>query len=207
MQKFKTLVFVSLLFLFFGCIGTKITSQKNTQLPDRHYERLLVICCFTDLELRQRAENKFCSDINRLSICECLKSYELFFPGKEYSADEVAKLLAENKIDGILTLQTTDRGVKSQYIPNHQSQTQTFMKDTIMERTTTTNYGGYSVSKPWEKYVINLFSILDNQVAWYATASSSGNAYTSWGNLIETASNTTVKKLINDGVIPQKIQK
>jgi hypothetical protein len=205
MRETKTVLFISMLFLFSGCVGTDITSQINRKNTDCHYDRLLVLACFSDLNIREQIENKFCSDIHRLSACECLKSYNLFFPGKAYTQIEAKAILTENKIDGILIFQRSS-GVESNYDPEEsKSVGRAFlMGNALMGSNKAEATRGYSTLTPLAKYRVTLLSTLDNQIAWYAQASTTGNVFTTGVNLIKDASNETVKSLIGDGIIAQK---
>jgi hypothetical protein len=207
MRKTQTVLFILALFLFSGCAGTNITSQINKKNTDCHYGRLLVLVCFSDPNLRQQAEDKVCSDMNRLSSCECLKSYDLFFPGKGYTQNEAKAILTENKIDGILIFQRSS-GVESNYDPEtSKSIGRAFlMGNALLGSNKTESNGITNTARPSAKYRTTLMSTSDNQIVWYAQASTTGIVLTTVDNLLENASNETVKRLIDDGIITKKIQ-
>ncbi|MCI0453177.1 MAG: hypothetical protein L0Z51_12470 [Candidatus Latescibacteria bacterium] len=186
-----------------GCASTDLTSQVNLEVARRGFTRVLVEGNFQSLEHRQIAEEKLCSELARLATCECVKASDVFFPGKQYSFDELKKRFAELGIDAVLTLQPTGGGTSSTYVPQTTQTTGNaqVIGNTITGSSTTQSYGGYNVSKPWSNFEASLWSTTDGEVAWYATAQSGGNAFAGWDDLIKSAAGKTVSKLVTDGVL------
>ena len=193
--------------LLAGCATTRMTSQVNPELMDRGFDKVLVQCSFQSLEHRQLAEEKLCEEISRTAGCQCLKSSDVFFPGEEHSAEQIASRVAELDIDGVLTLQPTGSGTSSTYVPQttHTTGSAKVSGNTITGSSTTQTYGGYNISKPWAAWEAILRSTADGRVAWYATAASGGNAFAGWDDLIRSASTKTVAKLIADGVLHPRL--
>lgn len=189
--------------LLAGCATTRMTSQINQDVMGRSFGKVLVHGNFQSLEYRQLAEETLCTELARVAGCECLKSSEVFFPGEEYSAEQISIRLSDLKIDGVLTLQPTGSGTSSTYVPqtSHTTGSATVTGNTVTGSSTTRTSGGYNVSKPWANYEAVLLSTSDGRVAWYATAASGGNAFAGWEDLIKSASNKTVSKLVSDGVL------
>ena len=48
-----------LLLVTLGCTKTKMTSIKDPDAPATPYKRILVVAAFSDLESRERVENRF----------------------------------------------------------------------------------------------------------------------------------------------------
>lgn len=207
-NRFKPWLVVPVLLatvLVAGCASTRMTTQVNPELMGRTFSKVMVHGNFQNLEHRQLAEDKLCTDLARLSGCECLKSSEVFFPGEEYSAEQIASRLTELGIDAVLTLQPTGSGTSSTYVPqtSHTTGSATVIGNTVTGSSTTQTYGGYNINKPWANYEAVLLSTSDGHVAWYATARSGGNAFAGWDDLIRSASSKTVSKLVSDGVFPK----
>lgn len=185
-----------------GCATTRITSQVNREVIGRSFGKVLVHGNFQNLEYRQLAESKLCSGLAEATGVACLKSAEVFFPGQEYSAEQIAERLSELQIDAVLTLQPTGSGTSSTYVPqtSHTTGRATVIGNTVTGSSTTQTYGGYYISKPWQNCEAVLWSTSDGKVVWYGTAASRGNAFAGWDDLINSASSKTVSKLVSDGV-------
>jgi hypothetical protein len=186
-----------------GCASTRMTSQVNQEVMGRNFQTVLVHGNFQNLEYRQLAEGKLCTELARIVGCKCFKSSEVFFPSEEYSTEQIAGRLTELGIDAVLTLQPTGSGTSSTYVPqtSHTTGSATVIGNRVTGSSTTQTYGGYNISKPWANYEAVLWSTADGRVAWYATAASGGNAFAGWDDLISSASSKTVSQLVSDGVL------
>jgi hypothetical protein len=85
-----SVVAVLLAVLLIGCATTRMTSQFNREVAGRSFGKVLVHGNFQNLEYRQLAENKLCAELAGATGVACLKSAEAFFPGQEYSAEQIA---------------------------------------------------------------------------------------------------------------------
>lgn len=94
--------------------STRMTSQRNAEVPQRHYEKVLVHGDFQNFEHRRTAEEKLCQELKeRTDIGECVKYVDVFFPGENYSDQQIVTKLSEQHIDAILTLRQTGSGTSS----------------------------------------------------------------------------------------------
>lgn len=201
---------VVLALILVGCAIaiTRMTSQVNRETVGRSFGKVLIHGKFQNLEYQQLAENKLCAELAGVTGVTCLRSAEVFFPGQEYSAEQIAARLSELQVDAVLTLQPTQIGTSSISLPAT-SETEwdaTVIGNTVTGRSTTTTYGGYDIRTPWANFKAILRSTSDGKVVWYATAMSGGNAFAGWDTLISSASNETVSKLVSDGVF-QKLSR
>jgi hypothetical protein len=180
-----------------------MTSQVNHELAGRSFSKVLVHGNFESLEYRHLTERKLCEDLSRLTGCECLTASGVFFPGQEYSPEQVSSRLLELQVDGVLTLQPTGSGTSSTFVPQTTQTTgrATVSGNTVSGSSTTRTYGGYSISKPWANYEAVLWSTSDGKIAWYATAASVGNAFADWDDVITSAASKTASKLVSDGAL------
>jgi hypothetical protein len=188
----------------FGCARTNLTSRINPETNSKHFTRILVHGNFPSLAHRQAAEDRLCSKIRQAApSCECVKALDTFFPGQEYSVDDIATRLTDLQIDGVLVIQPTGSGATTTYVPqsSYTTGTATVHGNTVSGSSTTQTYGGYDVSKPWANYEATLYSTSDGKVAWYATAESTGNAFADWSDLINSVCGKTVNKLTADGLV------
>ena len=161
---------------------------------------------FEDLDHRRVAEEKMCRKLDEFQDCECIQYSTLIFPGEEISEKELTGLIEELQIDGILVLQTTGSGSSSYYVPpttyTSGSTTIPTMQGTkVHGSSTSTTSGGYTASKPWEKFEASLISTRSWHVVWYATGTSKGNTYTNRNDLIRSAAGKAINQLESDGII------
>lgn|GEM_PF-6136483 len=182
-MRFRIVFVISLSSICLGCVRTQMTSQTRQELRGLTYHRVLAKASFQNLKFRRIGEERLCSEIVKKTMCTCLRSAEIFFPGQEWPAEEVASHLVNLEVDAILTLEPTERGTFSAYVP-------------------ATEYSkGFFVDKPWSNYKVELWSTAVGQIAWYATGTSSAGAYRSQSDLIRSTSSKVVGKLISDGVL------
>jgi hypothetical protein len=205
-SRWVQVALVSFAALFTGCASTRMTSQVNREVTVGTFRKVLVDAKFKSLEHRKLAEGRLCTELIRVASCECLKSAEVFFPGQEHTAEQIDSRLSELHVDAVLTLQPVGSGTSSSYVPqsSYTTGSATTSGGTVMGSSTTRTYGGYSVDKPWANYEAMLQSRSDGKVAWYATATSRGNAFAGWSDLINSATSATVGKLVLDGVLEKR---
>lgn len=180
-----------------------MTSMPNAQLAGRTFSTILVVGHFQSLEHRRLAEERLCSELASATTCKCITWSQAFFPGQDYAPEQIRETLQRLGVDAVLTLQPTGSGTTSTYVPQSSSTTSNahITGNTIQGSSKTQTYGGYNVNKPWASFEATLWSTADDQVAWYATAESGGNAYAGWDNLIKSAAGKTISRLISDGVL------
>ncbi len=197
-------VLVSLLLIAAaGCASTRMTSQVNPGYVGRHFNKVFIHGNFQSLEQRHLAEEELCVALARTVPWECLKSAEVLFPGQFYSPEQIRDRLDELGVDAVLVLQPTGSGTSSIYIPpsTHTTATASAYGNAATASSTTYTSGGFNLSMPWTNYEVMLWSRADGQVAWYATAVSSGNEFAGWDDLIRSAARKTVERLAADGII------
>ncbi|MBN1397199.1 MAG: hypothetical protein JXA06_04120 [Bacteroidetes bacterium] len=200
------ILYTSLLIGFFGCASTNITSFIDPDYKTTNFTRVLIIANLSDLQWRQQIESRLVQEFRDNGIF-ALEGINLFPPTREFTEQEKIDLLIQNKIDSYILIDVGETGTEQVYIPQTGSSTKTEgsvsvhgKTTTYSEETRTTNYGGYTVSKPWAKFDAKLFDVSNGQNAWIASAFTSGNAYANHNTVINSFCGKTVKQLIKDGV-------
>ncbi|MEK9509019.1 hypothetical protein WI460_12555 [Gemmatimonadota bacterium Y43] len=158
---------------------------------------------FTNLAFRQTAEHQTCKEMNAKTTSDCVPSAGVLFPGQLVTPQSLRDAVEAVGADGVLVLGATGSGNTNVYVPQTTRTTgsATVMGNTVSGQTTSRTYGGYNVSKPWAGFEVVLYSVPLDQQAWYANASAGGNAFSDWGDLINAASESSVERLIDDGVL------
>ncbi len=179
-----------------------MTSLVNPEATGLRFQKVLVHGAFWSLGHQKLAEDQICENLVYHTDRECLKSYEVFFPGEDYTAEQIRRKLAALDIDGVLALKPTGAGESSTYLSqmSHTTTTATVIGNAVHGSSTTVTSGGNRLVTQWANYEVFMLSTIDDKIAWYATAASKGNALLGWDDLIWSASRKTVRKLISDGV-------
>ncbi len=94
---------VLLCFLLSSCATTKLTAIKDPSVSPRVYHNILVAAPFPDLESRQTAEGVFVARLSESGV-GAHPSLSVLFPGKEYTAEEYAKLVLDSGADAMLVV-------------------------------------------------------------------------------------------------------
>ena len=182
-------VVVILIASLVGCVPaarTQIASQIASQTnPDFKGQRYLVIMAhaeFSDLGIRQRAEDRLCAIVHQ-SGAVCVPAHETFFPGKEYSADEILRTLGSRGVQAVLVVSAEDGGVETSYIPPAAEYGRNRgvggffdIPRAVAESRTRCRRGGYDLQNPWAEFKAQLFDVVKRDVAWVAIAHSGGKA-------------------------------
>ena len=206
MKTIILLLGVAALIGFSGCASTNITSFTDPDYKSTNFTRVLVITNLSDLQWRQQIESQLVQEFRDNGIF-AMEGINLFPATREFTDQEKIDLLIQNKIDSYILIDVGETGTQQVYIPQTGSSTKTEGSvsvygntTTYREKTKTTNYGGYTVSKPWAKFDTKLYDVSNGQNAWIASAFTSGNAYANHETVINSFCGKTVKQLIKDGV-------
>ena len=184
-----------------GCAHTSMTSMASPDMPRQGFRNILVYAGFVDLGVRQATELTFVSSNTSESV-RFVAAHQLFFPGRQYTSEEMAATLREKQIDASLLIAAGQQGTSSSYIPpTFTSSCTVWNSSTGCQQATTTTSGGQAVQKPWAQFTAQLFDAHTGKVVWFATANTGGNAFASSTTLATSMANETLSRLRADGVI------
>lgn len=174
----KLLILLISFLLFVSCATTKISSFKNPDIDFSNYQRMLILGNSRDIDFRKTIETDLVTAFTEQSI-GAVSSIELISPVKEYTDEEIQKILSENNIDGYLSVAVVTALEESAYVPqtsytNYRSQ---YVNGQLISTPYTSTYGGYSVSYPKASFEIILTDIKTGQIAFKATANSEGDEF------------------------------
>jgi len=191
LNTFKFIFIIALFGLIFsGCASTKVTSYVNPEMVNHQCDNVLIEARTVGLTKQKGIEDAFYEDLSECGF-PSIRSYDIFFPGREYSEAEKKKIYRDNKVDAILTAKICDAGKTKSY----QSFTNYYKIGNI---TTAFSFGGTS-SNPWIEFEAKLYDAQSGEVIWVAGATTKGSGYSSFLNLANSMSNSTVYQLIKDG--------
>lgn len=194
----KLLILLISFLLFVSCATTKISSFKNPDIDFSNYQKMLILGNSRDIDFRKTIETDLVTAFTEQSI-GAVSSIELISPVKEYTAEEIQKILSENNIDGYLSVAVVTALEESAYVPqtsytNYRSQ---YVNGQLISTPYTSTYGGYSVSYPKASFEIILTDIKTGQIAFKATANSEGDEFSD----MKTISKSLAKKIVEEYII------
>lgn len=195
----KKLLILLISFLFFvSCATTKISSFKNPDIDFSNYQKMLILGNSRDIDFRKTIETDLVTAFTEQSI-GAVSSIELISPVKEYTDEEIQKILSENNIDGYLSVAVVTALEESAYVPqtsytNYRSQ---YVNGQLISTPYTSTYGGYSVSYPKASFEIILTDIKTGQIAFKATANSEGDEFSD----MKTISKSLAKKIVEEYIV------
>ncbi len=91
-----------------GCTATKMTAIKDPDAPTTPYKRVIVVAAFSDLESRNRVENRFVKSLAQVGI-DATGSMRVILPTRQYPThDDVRQAVEPSGADAILYLRVTE---------------------------------------------------------------------------------------------------
>lgn len=194
----KLLILLISFLLFVSCATTKISSFKNPDIDFSNYQKMLILGNSRDIDFRKTIETDLVTAFTEQSI-GAVSCIELISPVKEYTDEEIQKILSENNIDGYLSVAVVTASEESAYVPqtsytNYRSQ---YVNGQLISTPYTSTYGGYSVSYPKASFEIILTDIKTGQIAFKATANSEGDEFSD----MKTISKSLAKKIVEEYIV------
>lgn len=194
----KLLILLISFLLFVSCATTKISSFKNPDIDFSNYQKMLILGNSRDIDFRKTIETDLVTAFTEQSI-GAVSSIELISPVKEYTDEEIQKILSENNIDSYLSVAVVTALEESAYVPqtsytNYRSQ---YVNGQLISTPYTSTYGGYSVSYPKASFEIILTDIKTGQIAFKATANSEGDEFSD----MKTISKSLAKKIVEEYIV------
>lgn len=214
-----------------GCAHTAMTSMPSPDLRGRTYHSILVVAQIEDLGLKIAMEDRFSASRNDCAaevhgmgywtgtatgdsvMAGCVNrwaqrhthfvsSHTVLFPGRDYTAEQVADVMRQYGIDATLVFTPGESGAVEGFVPpTYVTQCSGWNLYGGCTQISTSARGGFAYSKPWQQFSAKLFDATSGQGVWIATATSSGNAFAHSANLVESMADKTMQRLIADKVI------
>ena len=211
-HQFTVFIGVAAFIGFTGCAWTSMTSFTDPSYRSTSFARILVVANVSNLQSRQRIESRLVQEFRDEGVF-AMEGTNLFPPTRTLSDEQKVQLLRDNHIDSYIVIDVGETGTQQVYIPQTGSSTNTKGNvsvygntATYQEKSTTTTYGGYTVSKPWANFNAKLFDVATGQTAWVASAFTGGNAYAGVNTVVNSFCGKTVEQLTKDGVIKKGIR-
>jgi len=195
---FKSL-FLLIVLVLCGCMArTSVNSMASPDNRGEQYHRILVEFPTSNLDWRKTTEQTF---VERDSTF--VASYALFFPGRQYTNEEIAAIDRENGIDAILVISTEATGISTETMPSQTSTACGAATDgySTAAACATRTTGGETYRRPWANWTTKMWDLRSGAVVWMASASTGGNAFANWHTVMHSMVGSTINKLRNDHMI------
>jgi hypothetical protein len=185
-----------------GCATTSATTVSNPEYDSIGFDKIMVSAPFQDLEVRKQTEGQFVEDLRYYGV-DAVAAIDLLPPIKQYSGEEIAAVIEEHDIDGVMTIALTDAYDEQGYVPPTTSTTgsTSINESSVYSQSTTTTSGGYYVSKPRAEFEVNLFHAESAEVVWKATSLTRGDAFSNYKTLIRSLSGEIVRTYVDEAGI------
>lgn len=192
----RTLLALLTALLTAGCLAsTDVETMTRPDWEPKPFERIVVYYVFSDLEDRKQVEDRFAAKDSAF-----VPSYELFFPGRSYSMEEIRSVMDENDVDAALVLNPKGAGSSTAVLPGQYETSCSVSVGGDCQSWTTTG-GPTAISKPRADFGAVLLEWEAEQAVWTASAESGGNAFADQGNLRESFVDAMIEKLREDGLL------
>lgn len=192
---------LGVVFSVMACASTTMSSMPATELQGRVLHNILVIAAFDDIGIMRATEDRFATASVPANI-SFVRSYQVFFPGRQYTAEESAALLRQHSIEGVLVISVRQSGENSYYVPpTYVSGCTAWNPMYGCSQATTTAIGGGSYKKPWARFTAQLYEADAGVLVWVASAATGGNALATSLTLVQSMADETMAHLAADGVI------
>jgi hypothetical protein len=213
MSRINRCVLTAAAVIVAGCAHTAMTSMPAPDLRGRAFHSVLVFAQIADLGLRQTMESRFVALTSDSSWWRdsagvtvpthtMVPSYQVFFPGRDYTSDQITATLRRYGIDATLVITPGERGSTEGFVPpTYTTRCSSFSIAYGCQQTTTTTIGGFSYAKPWQEFSAKLYDASTGEEEWIATATSSGNVFAHTSDLVQSMADKTMERLIADGII------
>lgn len=223
-KRTRLVVTATLTVLGVGCARMSMTSIPAPEIRGRTFRNVLVVADISDLRLRMTMEDHFrspsedgCAASVRQqgfvsaqrdsAVTACLggrlrfrSAHEVFFPGRDYSEDEVVAALRQYGIDATLVITPGASGSTEGFVPPNYSTTCTGFSLTT-GCTPTQSSGIVFLSRQWAQFSVKLYDATNGMVVWVAIATSGGNGFAQSADLLRSMADETLERLRADGVL------
>lgn len=185
-----------------ACLAhTSMSSMPSPDLHGRTYHHVLVVAAVADLGLRRDMELRVVEH-GVPGQYEFVASHAVFFPGRQYTSDEVKAALREHSIDATLVIEPGQAGATSGYVPpTYTTGCTAWNSETGCTQVTTTQSGGFSYHRLWAQFTASLYDAQSGASVWVASATTGGNAYANTTTLVRSMADKTADRLADDGVL------
>jgi hypothetical protein len=164
------------------------------------YSNIGVLVDVPDPILQRDAEMRFVAELQATGVKAV--AYSSLVPLTiRSSPEERLEILEDRGADAVLHVFCTSAGSTSFYVPQTSTLTGSVNPATGDVWATSTTYGGYTMSKPWADYVVELIGLRSGDVVWIGYSETRGNAFADSKTLMRSLADKTADQIVKDGVV------
>ena len=183
-----------------GCAWTGTESQIMPTHTGDPFSRVVVLVDVEDPVLQRDAEKRFVREFDSKGV-EAIAYSRLMRPMIEYATDEQMRILEADGADAILFVSRTSSGARSSYVPQRSTTKGKVNPYTGKITAKTTTSGGYTMTKPWANFTVELFNLGSGGVVWIGYSETRGNAYSRSKTLLRSLADKATGQLVKDGIV------
>lgn len=185
-------------------IKTDATSMRDPSWEGTQPTHIMVFMSHHDLKVRRTTETTF-EEVAEGNATTFIAASRLFFPDRDYSAEEIQAILDEHEISGIMAIYEGDAGTDKTVQRNPFQSVNTNCKGTAYNtncRTTVNGADSWTWEQPWAKYELRLFHHGHNDAIWIANIETRDiSGIGTWNQIRTMLARRTLEQLAKDGVI------
>ena len=189
-----------------ACVSTDLASQVAPDYRGQAFARVLVVGDLASLQARKEAEDRIVQSLVH-ERADALRSLDVVFAADTLPVEEFLNKAAAEGADAVLVLRVLEEGVDSSVVPPRGHMSITTSGSGGVVHGSSYSYGGMTVHEPWADYEAKLYETATGQVAWYATARSSGPNGATARDLAKSFAHEVAEQLLADGMVRRERRK
>lgn len=191
-----------LMIVLSGCAVTEMSVYKDPEFLDASYGSFVVVSAFVKLEEKAYLEGKICELLAANNVT-CKRGIDVFPPTRTFTDEEWAQTFFETNAQALVVIRLTDSYTTQSYVPQTSSTTgsvQAYGKTAYLNSSTTT-YGGYTVTKPIEHYEIKVFDAASGKIAFITSSKTKGSGAATSKILSDSLASKFVQTLFENNLL------
>jgi hypothetical protein len=185
-----------------GCASTQLESESyvNQGAPGKAFQRIMVLVTISNFGPRTQAEQAFVERLTRGST-QALASATLMVPDRKYTEADFSTLLKQHQIDAVLVVTLTAEYKQQLQSPGYGPCASALVSaNAAMLESRECNIDNF-MSRPTMEFKFRFYEVATNKTVWEAASVTLGTNMSGFPTLIRSLAETTVKRMIQEGVL------
>ena len=190
------------LMLTMGCAFTQLESESyvDKSAPQRTFNRILVMAQISDYTNRTQAEQAFVERLANGST-QVIASATLILPDRKYTEAQMSDLIKQYNIEAVLLIKLTAEYKQRIQTPGSPSCTNALVSaNAALLDSRECNIDNF-IDRPTMEFDFRLYDVATNKTIWEAATVTQGTNLSGFPTLIRSLADTTVKRMLRDGVV------
>jgi hypothetical protein len=190
------------LVLAMGCAITQLESESyvDKSAPPKTFQRILVMARISDYTNRTQAEQAFVERLTHGST-QVIASATLILPDRKYTEAEINDLIRQYNIDAVLLIKLTAEYQQRIQTPGSPNCTTALASaNAALLESRECNIDNF-IDRPTMEFDFRFYDVATNKTIWEAATVTQGTNLSGFPTLIRSLADTTVKRMLRDGVV------